>query len=111
MSWFVRTSSEIPTFPRTCLILRGWPERSFITAGTAGAANIFSKDVTGTTVVLNARADIEFAATADQTALGFAAGTTTAKYGSGNDVVGKSSDLTVSGVDTREELASSLTAC
>ncbi len=77
-------------------------------AASGGAANIFSKDVTGTKIVLNASADIEFAATADQTALGFAAGAgsgTTNKYGSGNSIAGKSSDLTVSGADTRAKLA------
>ncbi|GEP08795.1 flagellin [Methylobacterium gnaphalii] len=77
-------------------------------AGDAsGPLTIFSKDITGKKIVLNASADVEFAATTDQTALGFAAGTgsTTDKFGTGNNVVGKSGDLTVSGVDTRAKLA------
>ena len=43
----------------------------------AGAGSIFSKDTSGTKIVLNASSDIEFQDTASQTALGFATGTGT----------------------------------
>ena len=58
-------------------------------------------------IVVNASADVEFKTAGDQTALGFAAGTTTTtnKYGTGNDIISKSGDLTVAGVDTRAKLA------
>ncbi|GLS42281.1 flagellin [Methylobacterium brachythecii] len=79
-------------------------------ATTAGAGNVFSKDTTGTKIVLNASADFEFKDTASQTALGFQAGTvptpaTNATYGTGNDTVGQSADITVAGVSTRNSLA------
>ena len=74
---------------------------------TAAGATMFSKDTSGKKIVLNASADVEFKSAADQTALGFAAGTTTTadKYGTGNDTISKSGDLTVAGVDTRAKLA------
>ena len=74
---------------------------------SAGAA-IFSKDTTGTKLVLNASSDVEFKTSGDQTGLGFGAGTgsTAANYGTGLDVAGQSSDLTVTGVSTRSSLAS-----
>ncbi|WP_411903437.1 flagellin N-terminal helical domain-containing protein [Methylorubrum thiocyanatum] len=76
---------------------------------TSAGSTMFSKDTTGTKIVLNASAAVEFKASADQTALGFAAGTTSsatvAKYGSTGDVVTSGTNLTVSGVDAREKLA------
>ena len=74
---------------------------------SAGAA-IFSKDTSGTKLVLNASSDVEFKTSGDQTGLGFGAGTgsTAANYGTGLDVSGQSTDLTVTGVSTRSSLAS-----
>ena len=73
--------------------------------GALGAGAAFSKDTTGTKIVLNATADVEFAATSDQTALGFQAGTAAAaKYGSAS-AAGVSADLTVTGVTERKKLS------
>ncbi|WP_336486659.1 flagellin [Methylobacterium nigriterrae] len=70
-----------------------------------GAGNAFSKNTAGTNITLNASADIEFASTADQTTLGFTAGTApAAKYGAAS-AAGQSGDLTVSGVKERSALA------
>ncbi|GJE28662.1 flagellin N-terminal helical domain-containing protein [Methylobacterium organophilum] len=82
-------------------------DTAIATLNTAAGSTMFSKDVSGKKIVLNASADVEFATNTDQTTLGFAAGTgsTAAKYGTGNAVQGKSSDLTVAGVDTRAKLA------
>ncbi|KAB1076078.1 flagellin N-terminal helical domain-containing protein [Methylobacterium planeticum] len=80
--------------------------KSLNTAVSAlGAGNAFSKDTAGTHLAVSASADIEFAATADQTALGFTTGTAVAaKYGTAS-AAGQSSDLTVSGVAERSKLA------
>ncbi|ACB79366.1 conserved hypothetical protein; putative flagellin C-ter domain [Methylorubrum populi BJ001] len=84
-------------------------DTAITTLNTAAGSTMFSKDTTGKKIVLNASAAVEFATTAGQTALGFAAGSTSAatvaKYGTGNDVVTSGSNLTVSGVDTRKKLA------
>ncbi|GJE28663.1 flagellin N-terminal helical domain-containing protein [Methylobacterium organophilum] len=83
-------------------------DTAIATLNTQAGSTMFSKDTTGKKIVLNSSADVEFATTADQTTLGFTAGTgssTTAKYGTGNDAVGQSADLTVAGVDTRAKLA------
>jgi flagellin-like hook-associated protein FlgL len=75
---------------------------------TAANSTMFSKDTTGTKIVLNASAAVEFATTAGQTALGFTAGTgtdTADKYGSGNTAASGSANLTISGVETRKKLA------
>ncbi|MFK5599368.1 flagellin [Methylobacterium sp. HMF5984] len=73
---------------------------------TKGAGNAFSKDSTGTKIVLNGSADIEFSAAADQTNLGFASGVANSgpQYGAVS-TVGQSSDLTVTGVKERTALA------
>ena len=72
--------------------------------GSFGAGAIFSVDSTGTKIVLNAQADVEFNTAADETKLGFASSSTTAStYGSGSTVV--SSDLAISGVSQRKSLA------
>jgi len=83
-------------------------DTAITTLNTAAGSTMFSKDTTGKKIVLNASSAVEFATTAGQTALGFAAGTGSAtanKYGTGNDVAGASANLTVSGVDTRAKLA------
>ncbi|MCJ2041578.1 flagellar protein, partial [Methylobacterium sp. J-059] len=71
-----------------------------------GAGNAFSKDVTGTKIVVNGTADIEFSSPADQTALGFTSGTANAgpQYGT-TSTAGQSSNLTVTGVKERAALA------
>jgi flagellin len=70
-----------------------------------GAGTAFTKDTAGAKIVVSGSADIEFATTADQTALGFAAGTApAAKYGA-TSAAGQSGDLTVIGVKERSALA------
>ncbi len=70
-----------------------------------GAGAAFAKNTAGDKLVVNATADIEFASTGDQTALGFAEGTdAAAKYGT-DSAAGQSSDLTVSGVEERKKLS------
>ncbi|TXN39019.1 flagellar protein [Methylobacterium sp. WL119] len=71
-----------------------------------GAGNAFSKDVTGTKIVVNGTADIEFSSPADQTALGFTSGAANAgpQYGT-TSTAGQSSNLTVTGVKERAALA------
>ena len=72
----------------------------------AGVGNAFTIDATGTKVVLAASADVEFADSASQTALGFSAGAGTGpKYGTAS-TAGTSSEITVSGVTQRASLAS-----
>ncbi|RVU19415.1 flagellin [Methylobacterium oryzihabitans] len=75
----------------------------------ARIGNAFSVDSTGKKIVLNASADVEFVNASDQTALGFAAGSTASSalvtYGAATTAVGQSSDLTVSGVSARATLA------
>ncbi|GJE83004.1 flagellin N-terminal helical domain-containing protein [Methylorubrum thiocyanatum] len=74
---------------------------------TQAGSTMFSKDTTGKKIVLNASAAVEFKTSADQTALGFAAGSTSTanKYGSSNDTISAGTDLTVSGVEARKKLA------
>ncbi len=108
VDFFVNGTAASATIASTDTIDQALTKLNTAAESAGAASGIFSKDTTGTKIVLNASADIEFAATADQTALGFAAGSgsgTTDKYGSGNSIAGKSSDLTVSGVDTRAKLA------
>ncbi|NEU15102.1 flagellar protein, partial [Methylobacterium sp. BTF04] len=70
-----------------------------------GAGNAFTKDTTGTKIVVSGSADIEFATTADQTSLGFQAGTApAAKYGTVS-AAGQSGDLAVTGVKERAALS------
>ncbi|MGU3538568.1 flagellin N-terminal helical domain-containing protein [Methylobacterium sp. A54F] len=69
-----------------------------------GAGSAFTKDSTGTKIVLSASADIEFKDSTDQTALGFAAGTGTASAYA-TTVQTQSSDLAVTGVSQRKALA------
>jgi flagellin len=70
-----------------------------------GAGNAFTKDTTGTKIVMSGSADIEFSTTADQTALGFAAGTGTGVQYGATTAAGQSGDLTVTGVKERAALA------
>ncbi|MGE8131472.1 flagellin [Methylobacterium sp. NPDC080182] len=75
-------------------------------SGSFGAGAIFSVDSTGTKIVLNAQADVEFQNSGSQTALGFTASATTAStYGTAASTV-VSSDLSISGVTQRASLAS-----
>ncbi|MHB2205860.1 flagellin N-terminal helical domain-containing protein [Methylobacterium sp. CM6257] len=75
----------------------------------AVGAGSFTKSTDGKKIVMNAQADVEFATGADQTALGFAAGTDGSgpTYGSStlSTMASQSSDLTVSGVSARATLA------
>ena len=71
----------------------------------SAGSTIFSKDTTGTKLVLNASSDIEFAASGSQTALGFAAGTGSGTTYGTVPTVSQSSDLSVAGVSTRASLA------
>ncbi|SFE90052.1 flagellin [Methylobacterium sp. 13MFTsu3.1M2] len=74
-------------------------------SGAFGAGAIFSVDSTGTKIVLNAQADVEFQNSGSQTALGFTASATTAStYGTAASTV-VSSDLSISGVTQRASLA------
>jgi flagellin-like hook-associated protein FlgL len=72
---------------------------------SAAGSTVFSKDTTGTKIALNASSDIEFSTTADQTALGFAAGTGTGTVYGTATTAATSSDLTVTGVSTRKSLS------
>ncbi|MGH1591725.1 flagellin [Methylobacterium phyllosphaerae] len=79
---------------------------STASSGSFGAGAIFSVDSTGTKIVLNAQADVEFQNSGSQTALGFTASATTAStYGTAASTV-VSSDLSISGVTQRSSLAS-----
>ncbi|MCJ2071837.1 flagellar protein [Methylobacterium sp. J-030] len=73
---------------------------------TAVGAGSFTKSTDGTKIVINASSDVEFKTSADQTALGFTAGTAASgpTYGAVT-TVGQSGDLSVSGVATRSTLA------
>ena len=72
----------------------------------AGVGNAFSVDATGTKIVLSASADVEFANTSSQVALGFSAGSGSGPtYGTAS-VAGTASEITVSGVTQRASLAS-----
>ncbi|CAA2100086.1 hypothetical protein MBUL_00494 [Methylobacterium bullatum] len=87
-------------------------DTAIATLNTAAGSSIFSKDTTGTKLVLNASADVEFEATTDQTALGFAAGSAAVAdyYGANNGKAGVSTDLVVSGVETRKALSEQFNA-
>lgn len=73
---------------------------------TAVGSGSFTKSTDGTKIVMNASSDVEFATAADQTTLGFAAGTASSgpTYGT-TTAVGQSADLSVSGVSARAALA------
>jgi flagellin len=71
----------------------------------AAGNNIFSKDTTGTKLVVNASSDLEFATAGDQTALGFAAGSGTGTTYGAVTTPPQSANLTTTGVATRASLA------
>lgn len=73
---------------------------------TSVGSGSFTKDTTGTKIILNASSDVEFKTAADQTALGFTGGTAASgpTYGT-TTTVGQSADLSVSGVTTRASLS------
>ncbi len=91
------TSATIPTSATI--------DQAITALNTAVGAGSFSKDSTGTKIVMNASSDVEFNTTTDQTNLGFAAGSgSTTAYGA-TTAVAQSADLTVSGVSARSALA------
>ena len=73
--------------------------------GSFGAGAIFSVDSTGTKIVLNAQADVEFQTTASMTALGFATASATALSSYNGVNTFASSDIAISGVSQRKSLA------
>ena len=73
--------------------------------GSFGAGAIFSTDSTGTKIVLNAQADVEFQTTASMTALGFATASATALSSYNGVNTFASSDIAISGVSQRKSLA------
>ncbi|WP_449410070.1 flagellin N-terminal helical domain-containing protein [Methylobacterium komagatae] len=98
---FVNGTSTSATIPTSATI-----DQAITALNTAVGAGSFSKDSTGTKIVMNASSDVEFNTTADQTNLGFAAGSgSTTAYGA-TTAVAQSADLTVSGVSARSSLAS-----
>ena len=83
-------------------------DQSLAKLNTAVGSGSFSKDTSGTKIVVNASSDVEFATTGDQTALGFSAGATGVGTGTtygATTTVGQSGSLTVSGVSARAALA------
>ncbi|APX83519.1 flagellar protein [Methylorubrum extorquens] len=103
VNFFVNGASKTATIASSSTI-----DAAITELNDKAGSTMFSKDTTGKKIVLNASSAVEFATTAGQTALGFAAGTGTAtadKYGTGNTVAGNSANLTISGVDTRKKLA------
>ena len=105
VNFFINGSSASATFSSTSSITE--VVTALNSASVAqGVGNAFSVDATGTKVVLNASADIEFKTGDDQTALGFSSGSAAAgpTYGTAS-TVGTSSQITVSGVSARASLA------
>lgn len=98
---FVNGSATSATIPANATI-----DQAVTALNGAVGAGSFSKDSTGTKLVMNASSDVEFATAGDQTAIGFATGSgSTTAYGT-TSAVAQSSDLTVSGVSARSALAS-----
>ncbi|GJE37261.1 flagellin N-terminal helical domain-containing protein [Methylobacterium persicinum] len=97
---FVNGSSTTATIPSNATI-----DQAISALNTAVGAGSFSKDTTGTKLVLNASSDVEFVATADQTNLGFAAGSGTGTTYGATTSAAQSADLSVSGVSARSSLA------
>ena len=104
VTFYVNGASKTATIATNSTI-----DAAITALNSAAGTNVtmFSKDTTGKKIVLNASSAVEFKATTDQAALGFAQGSTstTAKYGGTNDAISAGSDLTVSGVDARNKLA------
>ncbi|MCJ2012917.1 flagellin [Methylobacterium sp. J-076] len=100
ISLFVNGSSTSASIPANATI-----DQAISALNTAVGAGSFSKDTTGTKLVVNASSDVEFATSGDQTKLGFTAGSgNTTTYGS-TTAAAQSADLTVSGVSARATLA------
>ncbi|MEE7456142.1 flagellar protein [Methylorubrum populi] len=102
VSFYVNGTSKTATIASNSTI-----DAAITELNTQAGSTMFSKDTTGKKIVLNASAAVEFKASTDQTALGFAGGSTSTanKYGSSNDTISAGTDLTVSGVDARKKLA------
>lgn len=100
ISLFVNGSSTTASIPANATI-----DQAVSALNTAVGSGSFSKDSTGTKLVINASSDVEFATTADQTNLGFTAGSGTATTYGSTTAVAQSGDLTVSGVSARASLA------
>ncbi|WP_437871943.1 flagellin [Methylorubrum extorquens] len=106
VSFFVNGTSKTATIATSSTI-----DAAITSLNTAAGSTMFSKDTTGKKIVLNASSAVEFATTGSQTALGFDAGTGTAtadKYGTGNTVAGNSANLTISGVENRQDFTKRL---
>ncbi|MGC5781062.1 flagellin [Methylobacterium sp. NFXW15] len=98
---FVNGTSTSAVLPTSATI-----DQAVLALNSVVGPGSFSKDTTGTKIVMNASADIEFATSGDQTKLGFSAGSGTgASYGS-TVAAPQSSDLIVNGVAGRAALAS-----
>ncbi|MGN7123878.1 flagellin N-terminal helical domain-containing protein [Methylorubrum thiocyanatum] len=102
VTFYVNGTSKTATIATSSTI-----DAAITELNTQAGSTMFSKDTSGKKIVLNASAAVEFKATTDQAALGFAQGATatTNKYGSSNDTISAGTDLTVSGVDARKKLA------
>jgi flagellin-like hook-associated protein FlgL len=97
---FVNGSSTAASIPANATI-----DQAITALNTAVGSGSFTKDTTGTKLVMNASSDVEFNTTADQTLIGFAAGSGTATTYGATTAVAQSADLTVSGVSARSALA------
>ncbi len=99
---FVNGASTSASIPSSATI-----DQAIAALNTSVGAGSFSKDTTGTKIVMNASSDVEFATTGDQTKLGFTAGSsgTAVTYGTTTAAL-QSGDLSVNGVSARATLAS-----
>ncbi|GJE37259.1 flagellin N-terminal helical domain-containing protein [Methylobacterium persicinum] len=98
---FVNGSSTTATIPANATI-----DQAISALNTAVGPGSFSKDTTGTKLVINASSDVEFAASSDQMNLGFIPGSGLGTTYGGTTSAPQSADLTVSGVSARASLAS-----
>ncbi|MCJ2012916.1 flagellin [Methylobacterium sp. J-076] len=97
---FINGASTAATLPSNATI-----DQTITALNSVVGAGSFSKDTTGTKLVLNASSDVEFATTGDQTKLGFSTGTGTASTYGTTTAASQSSDLVVNGVSARATLA------
>lgn len=100
VNMFVNGTSTSATIPASATI-----DQAISALNAAVGSGSFTKDSTGTKLVMNASSDVEFNTTTDQSALGFAAGSGSATTYGATTAVAQSSDLTVSGVSARAALA------
>ena len=98
---FVNGASTSAVLPTSATI-----DQAVLALNSVVGPGSFSKDTTGTKIVMNASADIEFATSGDQTKLGFSAGSGTGVTYGGTSAAPQSSDLIVNGVTGRAALAS-----